>query len=122
MSYVEQTWQTGDTVTAEKLNHMEAGIAGAVGSMVLTETETPDTPSPGATTYTLNKTWQEIYDAIIAGIYVGMVVEYTDGGHDYTQFEMVYSVSHSNDYGYQVHTSTDVYTASTANDYPAREA
>lgn len=26
MSYVKTTWQTGDTVTAEKLNHAEQGI------------------------------------------------------------------------------------------------
>lgn len=27
MSYTEQTWANGDIITAEKLNHMEAGIA-----------------------------------------------------------------------------------------------
>lgn len=26
MSYNKQTWTTGDTITADKLNHMEAGI------------------------------------------------------------------------------------------------
>ena len=31
MSYTKQTWATGDTVTASKLNHMEDGIAGAGG-------------------------------------------------------------------------------------------
>ena len=31
MSYTKQTWTTGDTVTATKLNHMEDGIAGAGG-------------------------------------------------------------------------------------------
>lgn len=31
MSYTKQTWATGDTVTATKLNHMEDGIAGAGG-------------------------------------------------------------------------------------------
>lgn len=29
MSYTKQTWATGDIITAEKLNHMEDGIAGA---------------------------------------------------------------------------------------------
>ena len=29
MAYTKQTWQTGDTVTADKLNHMEDGIAEA---------------------------------------------------------------------------------------------
>ena len=31
MSYTKQTWSTGDTVTAAKLNHMEDGIAEAGG-------------------------------------------------------------------------------------------
>lgn len=26
MAYTKQTWTTGDTITAEKLNHMEGGI------------------------------------------------------------------------------------------------
>lgn len=30
MSYTKQTWATGDTITAAKLNHMEDGIAGAI--------------------------------------------------------------------------------------------
>ena len=28
MAYEKQTWSTGDTVTAEKLNHIESGISG----------------------------------------------------------------------------------------------
>lgn len=31
MSYEKQTWQTGDVITAEKLNHMEDGIASGGG-------------------------------------------------------------------------------------------
>ena len=30
MSYVKNTWATGDTITAEKLNAMEDGIANGV--------------------------------------------------------------------------------------------
>ena len=30
MSYTPTTWQTGDTITAEKLNHMEGGISCAM--------------------------------------------------------------------------------------------
>ena len=30
MSYEKQTWQTGDTITAEKLNHIEDGIANSI--------------------------------------------------------------------------------------------
>lgn len=32
MAYTKQTWATGDTVTATKLNHMEDGIADGGGS------------------------------------------------------------------------------------------
>lgn len=32
MSYTPTEWQTGDTITAEKLNNMEQGIVGAVAS------------------------------------------------------------------------------------------
>lgn len=31
MSYTPQTWVTGDTITAEKLNHMENGISEVAG-------------------------------------------------------------------------------------------
>lgn len=33
MSYEKQTWATGDIVTADKLNHMEDGIAAGGGSV-----------------------------------------------------------------------------------------
>ena len=29
MAYTKQTWQTGDTITAEKLNHIEDGVGDA---------------------------------------------------------------------------------------------
>lgn len=35
MSYSPTTWQTGDTIAAEKLNNMEQGIAGAGGCLVV---------------------------------------------------------------------------------------
>ena len=37
MAYVEQTWTTGDIITAEKLNHIESGIDGvddAIGAIL----------------------------------------------------------------------------------------
>lgn len=35
MAYTKQTWECGDTITAEKLNHMEDGIADASGGVLL---------------------------------------------------------------------------------------
>lgn len=34
MSYTPTTWQTGDTITAEKLNNMESGIAANAGYLI----------------------------------------------------------------------------------------
>lgn len=58
MAYTKNTWTDGDIVTSEKLNHMEDGIANADGGvMVINDTDN-----------TLDKTWQEIYDAMAQGI------------------------------------------------------
>ena len=62
MSYTEQTWATGDTITAEKLNHMEDGIAGAGGVFSV-----PTTFDEQTATVTCTKTWKEIYDAMVSG-------------------------------------------------------
>ena len=35
MSYDKQTWQRGDVITANKLNHMEDGIATGGGVLVV---------------------------------------------------------------------------------------
>lgn len=57
MSYVKQTWQTGDVVTSAKLNHMEDGIAAGGGVLVVTATLTADG------TGTCDKTMGEIWTA-----------------------------------------------------------
>lgn len=33
MAYEKQTWECGETITAEKLNHMEDGIANCGGGV-----------------------------------------------------------------------------------------
>lgn len=62
MSYTEQTWASGDIITAEKLNHMEDGIAGAGGVFSV-----PTTFDEASGTVTCTKTWKEIYDAMVSG-------------------------------------------------------
>ncbi len=65
MAYTKNTWATGDIVTSAKLNHMEDGIAsGAV--MVVRVNSTTDGNN---IVYILDKTWQEIYDAIDSGLF-----------------------------------------------------
>ena len=63
MAYEPTNWKSGDVVTSAKLNKMEQGIANAGGGGVLVVTNTDGT---------LDKTWQEIHDAMLS---VGAVVE-----------------------------------------------
>lgn len=60
MGYTKTTWETGDIITAAKLNNMENGIEGATPLIAGVTTEDQDK--------TLDKTWQEIHDALAAGI------------------------------------------------------
>lgn len=57
MAYNKTTWETGDVITAEKLNNIENGIAGIKGVLPITTSEDGDTQ-------TLSATWQQISDAI----------------------------------------------------------
>lgn len=63
MSYTPNVWANGDVVTSEKLNAMEQGIAaasgggGGGGALVVYK---------DADTGALDKTWQEIHDAVVS--------------------------------------------------------
>lgn len=70
MSYEPTNWKTGDVVTSTKLNNMEQGIAGA-GQMTVVGID-PET-------VTMQSTWQEIYDALKAGVFV-YVNDYSEEG------------------------------------------
>jgi len=64
MSYTKTTWEDGDIITATKLNKIETGIydnsLGFGGAIIINETSSNNT-------YTLDKRWQEIHDAIEDG-------------------------------------------------------
>ena len=63
MSYEPTVWKAGDTVTSAKLNKMEQGIASSSsnsGGVLIVEKVMNNNIT------TLNKTWQEIYDAFPA--------------------------------------------------------
>ena len=61
MSYTPNTWQTGDTITAAKLNNMEQGVANAGGVLLVNATVS-------GRRVDLDKTWQEINDSTLAVI------------------------------------------------------
>ena len=66
MSYEKKEWKNGDVITADLLNRMEDGIAegGQGGGSQLIVENTYDSEND---CYTLDKTWQEIFDAHKAG-------------------------------------------------------
>lgn len=65
MAYTKQTWATGDTVTASKLNHMEDGIADAGGYDLVISVE--DTDYNSATPTVVSGTWADCMAKVEAG-------------------------------------------------------
>ena len=74
MSYDKQTWQTGDVITANKLNHMEDGIASSGGGRFVA-TATFDEEAEGWYT---DYTAQEIYDAFENGMDIWIKLSYDE--------------------------------------------
>ena len=122
MSYTKQTWNTGDTITADKLNHMEDGIA-AGGLMVISSTYDEQTEL-----ITLGKTWQEIFDALKAGVLC--IVQSWDVGSSNSAYVGLAcsAVGAINQYivnvivsGGSTTVTALVYTTNTADGYPSME-
>lgn len=98
MSYTPTNWQTGDTITAEKLNKMESGIS--ANDTALTPFIVTLTPTAQDFSGTMDKTVAEIYAAyqsgkkivfrILMGASVYMEVDCTarfaNGGQVYPSF------------------------------------
>ena len=80
MSYEKNIWKTGDVITSIKLNHMEDGIANAGDILVIGGLNC----GMGQTSYQFtgmaDKTWQEIDNALAAGVRC-VVVGSGMGGH-----------------------------------------
>ena len=112
MSYEKQTWTTGDTITAEKLNHMEDGIENN-GTLVVNAVESDDI-------ITLDKTWQEIYDAFPNVYILETIVEDNMSG---TAKENIAAVSFGEEQGetFYIVASSHQYIANSPNDYPSND-
>ena len=92
MSYTPTNWQTGDTVTAEKLNKMEDGIENANDVFVVTFTPTAQDFSG-----VMDKTSSEIKAAYRAG---KRIVAKVLGVYGTNNFYPFINASYVNDYGY----------------------
>lgn len=68
MSYTPTVWSNGDSITAEKFNKLENGVAARNGIFWVTENENQE----------LDKNWNEIVGAVAAGM---LPVLKAGGGH-----------------------------------------
>lgn len=123
MSYTKHTWTNGDVITATKLNEMENGISEAGGgssggALIINMTA-------GDSGFVLDKTWQEIFDAIYEDhtpCYI--FFEETISDNHNTNLDIiteVFSLVNTGQYPstqYSVTTLTSQYSATSADGYP----
>lgn len=113
MSYNKQTWATGETITAEKLNHIEDGIAdNAVASTLVVHINADGNGDP-----TMDKTWQEIYDALESGAIVVCPDNANENGVSLYMF--MYAGEQVGTYIVKAEQSADIaFTTNSSNGYP----
>lgn len=78
MSYTPTTWANGDTITAQKMNNIEQGIVAASsggGGVVVVSGEW----DAGETTFTLDKTYNELKALLLSGAVVVLREENDNG-------------------------------------------
>lgn len=88
MAYQKTNWATGDVVTAEKLNNIESGIEDVGGGVLMVHVnfdETIGVPS-------LDKTWQEIYDAVEADKIVALKMMENLQEENYDEYTVGYLI------------------------------
>lgn len=81
MSYEPNVWVTGDRIAAEKLNHMEQGIANAGGTVVATFTKTANYDTDPICT--CDVTFASLREAFEQGKTILMRLKQTDGSYQY---------------------------------------
>ena len=92
MSYTPTSWNTGDTITASALNKIENGIANAGGAMIVTSSQVNGV-------HTMDKTVQEIYDALMSGTPVYYKYQYGTVAVDYVSHAWLAPISYIYTYG-----------------------
>lgn len=81
--YTKNTWQTGDIVSSEKLNHMEDGIADAQNGYTIETTETVIVPQQSVTTVEVEGFISGNLTGIVSLPTIGDTVKVTFDGADY---------------------------------------
>lgn len=119
MAYNKTTWQTGDIVTADKLNNLEQGVANAQTMIVHVTEGGSDDPFD----FILDCTWSEIKTAFDAGMSVKASLQIEeDGVHVSTMTPMIGCYYSETEYGVTFN-PTDItppdFIASSPDDYPS---
>ena len=83
MNYTPTDWKTGDLITAEKLNNMESGIAGGQELFIIHATGIANEPGT-QTTPVIDKTHEEIIDAIQHGKMLFMFASSSEQSQNFT--------------------------------------
>lgn len=121
MAYNKTTWETGDVITAEKLNNAEAGIAAAQPFIINIVIDTQ------AGTVSLDQKYADINAAQLAGRYcpvfdpegypAGMVMQTIPGEDSGYEVVVMNGVSEIPETGSK-YPAIEIYTCQTVDDYP----
>ena len=101
--YTPKTWQCGETITAEDLNHLEQGVANAGGGdapLIVTFTQreaTAEECESGGAAFEFSHSWQEIRDALAQGRRALMVLTSTLSYDEEVNQYCILTAIHEND-------------------------
>lgn len=109
MSYTPTEWHGGDVLSAEAMNKIENGIANAGSGALEVRIET----SQDGNTTTLDKTWQEIYDAF-PNVYIYIEDD------AFTGKNLILSVGYENE-TYSINIDGSTFVTDSSDGYPYRE-
>ena len=108
MSYEPTNWKDGDLVTSAKLNKLEQGVANSNHDTVMMTAENNN----NTVTFTVNKTWQEIWDNNYTMVYM----------NDNLAGKMFFQIDHIDPSEFGIYVTNynfqEWLTASSADEYP----
>ena len=112
MAYTKNTWKTGDIVSSAKLNHMEDGIANSENVFIVGGVSLDGKGGPKGT---LDKTWQEIYNALQSKVVIAVYVS----DNEIMQFRIEGSIYDDGANAYEVLAGQAIFTTASRDGYPS---